>query len=39
MIPQTVGGGFDTFEIVRQDDSGPDEPFVWTFSHVLLKLF
>ena len=29
--PQSVEVSFETFEIVRQDDSGPDEPYVWTF--------
>jgi hypothetical protein len=31
MIPQEVELRFDTFDIIHQDDSGPDEPYVWTF--------
>lgn len=31
MIPQKVELRFDTFDIVTQNDSGPDEPYVWTF--------
>lgn len=31
MIPQKVELRFDNFDIVHTDDSGPDEPYVWTF--------